>query len=1413
MKRRTPKIAPAGASRRWLLATLAACGAAALLLAGGMAWLLRSDGGSPWLLARVPGLSASGTVGLMTGGPFSAERLELKLGQRTLTVHGLTWQDAHWTWRPPGGAWAGVVLVAPHAARIEIGGAASGEPLTAPASLRLPIVLTLQSARIDALHIDGQAPLTQLSGNAELGARGGSEHRIEELAFNWDKAHLEGRGSVASDTPFALDAQLDARSRDGVAAAWQARASARGPLAALSLQAQLGSDKAPGATLRAEASLQPFAAWPLAALVASAQDLDLAALGSGLPRTRLAGRADIDSRSLDVPISARIALTNAEPGRWDQQRLPVGAIELELSGQPRDRSRLALQRLDVQLPAGAGRIDGSGEWHASAARFTLRLHGVRPALLDARAAAMTLAGSASVQLSGLPSPDGKLAAAASQGLQARLALDGRLDARSALPVQLRAQAEAERNGPAWRFALRDVDARSGPARAQATLTAERSAQGLWQLRSRGELAAIDPALWFPGGGNSAAASAWRQGPHRLAGRWQAELQTGAAPAAPSTLPAQLLAWRGEAELELRDSLLAGVPMQGRVKLNGRTAGWAVDADLSAGSNRALLQGQLAPRAEADRWRIEIDAPALAGLQPLTRLHEAAAAALRAPDGSSPLSGQLAGQWQVQGRWPDIGVGGSLRATALQTGPLRAARLNAQVQAGPDANAPLALQLEAEQLSFGAQRIDSLQARVDGSLANHRLMLEAQSPLRPPAWADPLIGSAASGSRWQVQTQAQWLVTHARNGLLPGRWQTQGLALQAQGRSDPVSVSASASVSASGSAAATAPIASHASAAWLRARDVRLQLQLDANARLQAISAEPGRIEVLGAALRWSEAAWRAASGSTPAEASLAAQLEPLALAPWLTRLQPGSGLGGNLMLAGNARVKLGPRFSADLVLERASGDLTMTDEIGTQAFGLTDLRLAVAAADGTWHFTQAVAGSNVGVLAGAQSLRLSPQATWPLPSTPMQGVLEWQVADLGAWAPFTPPGWRLGGTLRTGAALGGSFGAPEIVGEMSGSRLALRNLLQGVDVRDGELALSLRGSQATIERFVFKAGSGELRLTGGASLGANPSARLQLMADRFQVLGRFDRRIVASGSATLLLAPQALSLDGRVRVDEGLIDFSRSDAPTLDTDVQVRGGRSAAAAAEQRQASAGANGNARNRPEVRLALQVELGDELKVRGRGLDTRLRGSLALATPGGRLTVAGSVRTEAGTYAAYGQKLSIERGVLSFNGAAENPRLEILAVRPNLDLRVGVQVSGSAQVPRVRLFSEPEMSDTDKLSWLVLGRAPDGLARTDTALLQRAALALLAGEGEGLESHLLANLGLDEFSVRQTESGEVRETVVSLGKQLSRRWYVGYERGVNTTTGTWQLIYRVAQRFTVRAQAGEDNALDAIWTWRWN
>jgi translocation and assembly module TamB len=380
---------------------------------------------------------------------------------------------------------------------------------------------------------------------------------------------------------------------------------------------------------------------------------------------------------------------------------------------------------------------------------------------------------------------------------------------------------------------------------------------------------------------------------------------------------------------------------------------------------------------------------------------------------------------------------------------------------------------------------------------------------------------------------------------------------------------------------------------------------------------------------------------------------------------------------------------------------------------------------------------------------------------------------------------------------------------MRGSGIGVRNFLLGVNVSEGDVAIALQGPTARIERFSARAGAGTVRLEGNASLGEAPKAVLKLQADKFQLLGRVDRRVVTTGQAQMQLDRETLALDGQFLIDEGLIDFSRSDAPRLSDDVVVvRRNASATSPTAEPQAP---SPNPAPDHTVKLSLEVDLGRALHLRGRGIDTDLRGRLRITSPGNQLALNGTVRAVNGTYAAYGQKLTIDRGRILFDGPAENPRLDIEATRPNLDVRVGVIVSGTALNPRVRLFSEPEMAEMDKLSWLVLGRGGDSLGRTDTALLQRAAMALLAGEGGGVTDQFTKALGLDDVSFRQTE-GEVRETVISLGKQISQRWYVGYERSLTATAGNWQLIYRIARRFTLRAQAGADSSLDVIWTWRW-
>jgi translocation and assembly module TamB len=1376
---------PAASPRRWRpLRSLAfsfstyllGLGSAAALVVVACWWLLYTESGTQWLLPHVPGLQISGVRGSLLG-EFSAQRVELPLpGQGA----SLRLQDLRWSaprLRPlHGSLWLRAEFDELRASRVDL--TLSDEPsidTEPPQNLELPVGVKVGTLRIDELHVEGiDTPLRQLRAQLELGAEGGARHTLDGLQVGWDKLRLDGRAQVATRDNLAVDAAFNLTQQPAGAGEWTAALRLAGPLATPQLQATLRAQATPSSppqTLDASATLRPFAAWPLGDLEASARALDLAALHGDAPRTTLDLEASARTQGLELPAALQLSLNNRDAGRWNEGRLPLRTLTLQLSARPDDPGQLEVKAFEAELGsarASAGRVSGSGQWNPATWRIDTRLSALRPTLLDARAPDMRLDGRVQLDGSGFDASTPH-----SAQVDVRGNLDGTLVGQEpAQPVQVRLDARLN----LLRIELRELLAQSGSARAtvNARLTRATPSAG-WAANGQATLREFDPLPWWPGRENSP----WRQGPHRLNAAADFELQL---PAAAGSAAQMLSRLRGRAQLGLEPSRLAGVPLSGSLVLqtqaNGKASG---QLQLEADGNNLRADARLDSLAEGggDHWDLKAELPALKKLQPLWKL-------LLGADSDARLAGKLHAEASVDGRWPALSTQGKLDASALQLGAVELKRAEGRWTLGTRGDAPLDAQLELSQLSRGAPSAEVVKLQLKGTLSAHTVEMRAESKALPPQWVEAMqnapAGTTALRSLAQLRLEGGAIGAGAA-GMTGWRGKVQKLELR-------------------GDAAAAPP--------WLNLAEFGLELQwADGPLRLKA---DAGRAELLGAALNWSRIAWTAADPDrAPARLDADARLEPLDIAPLLQRMQPAFGWGGDLRLGGHLIVQSSPNFSADVVVERSSGDLTVTDDSGTRALGLSDLRIGLNARDGTWSFSTGLAGSTLGRAAGAVVVQSTPKATWPAADAPLQGVLELQIADLGVWGPWLPAGWRLTGGMHANAALSGRFGAPAYEGELTGAGIGVRNVLQGVDVRDGELKIALLGDSARIEKFAASAGKGRLSLLGEASLGASPRAELNLRLEQFQLLGRVDRRIVASGDATLKLGRDTLALNGDFKVDEGLIDFSRSEAPTLSDDVQVKRGNAEdfklviASPAE-------AEAKAARARRATLDLRVQLGEKLRIRGQGLDAGLRGELRLSAPQGRLRVDGSVRTVDGTYRAYRQRLNIERGMLTFNGPVENPQLDIEAIRPNLDVRVGVAVTGTVLVPRVRLFSDPDMSDADKLSWLLRGRASEGPGSGDTALLQAAAMALISGDEPSVLDQLFNVIGLDDLSVRQSDT-VTGGAIVSVGKQLSRNWYVGYERGLNATTGNWQLIYRIAQRFTIRAQSGESNSIELIWSWRWN
>ena len=1420
-------IAPTTRSRRrhastlliWLAVVLVAVPLLLLSLGGGTLWLLADRPTTlPWLLAQVPGLQVQGLRGTLRSDSVEIDQLDWRSGADgpSLTLKRIVLSGWHVSLLNSAAvAAAESANIAPPVVRLHVdklsaeslvfrSGSSSTKP-TLPSTLRSPLALQIDEMRLARLQINDLPPAHALSGALALAADRGGEHRLSKFQGQLEQATLVGSARLASAAPFGLEVGLnvDSAAQSAGKLPWSAKFSAKGPLDKLQVQADLqgqpiatGTAPAATATLHAQATVLPFADWPLGDLNLSTQALNLAALWPGLPHTLLSGQALVRTQSLNSPAQVSAEIANALPGGYDEGRVPLRKLSLQMAVDPQHRDSLQFEHFALTLgdAAGpAGQASGSGRWQGEQLDLSLQLTDLLPARLDRRAAALRVSGPVKLAAGGLPAPDGRVAPAG--GFKPHLSLQSQLTGQTldgkGAPVALTLNGDVS----ATRLRLTRAEAASGEARARLTLDAQRDGAG-WRVSGQGDWRRFDPLPWWRG----PADSAWRKGPHRLDGDFSLALNWH--PVAVSTRDPVWERWLqaldGDAKLNIANSLLAGVPLDAQLLFRSQAAATQLDARVNLGSNSVSISGQRARVAADDRWRFEVDAPAVGALAPLLRL-----AAQPAPGLDEPLlpaevaqrwpdAGSVRGKVELQGRWPTLRSSGQLQTSGLHStvGTLAQAKLDwAADIADPStvADHPLRVELDADGVRYGNQRLDHLNATVRGSFGQHRLRFVVDSPAKPPAWTDTWLGPAGTGTRLEGTANGQW----ARSG--PGQdagsvWRVQAVDVKAGAR-----------------------LTSGTTRPWLSASGLSGDLTLDAQGLPRALDLAPGRVQMLTTGLRWRQASWQAASASLPqGSVVLAADLETFAVAPILAQWQPELGWKGDLSLAGKIDIRRQSKLDADIVLERGGGDLTLTDELGNvQPLGIAELRLALSAHDGLWQFAQGLAGTYTGEMAGAQVLRTAPELLWPARDATLQGVLQANVANLGAWGTWVPPGWRLSGALQATGNIGGTLAAPELHGQMSGSNLGLRNLLQGVSLSEGTLAIDFNGDTAVLRELRFKGGDGELKLTGGASLGAAPVAKLQLEAAHFRLLGRIDRRIIASGTAQVQLDAQNLIVDGKLRVDEGLIDFSQADAPSLDSDVVVK------RAGEPVKAPVTAAERSANLPtplrQAKVNVAVNLGEKLRLRGRGIDTGLRGELTLSSPGGRLALNGQVRADGGTYAAYGQKLEIDRGEISFAGALENPRLDVLAIRPNLDVKVGVAVTGTAQSPRVRLTSEPELPDMDKLSWLVLGRASDGLGRSDTALLQRAALALLAGDGKAPTDALFNALGIDDFSFRQRD-GDTRDTIVSLGKQLSRRWYLGYERGVNATNGTWQLIYRIAQRFTLRAQSGNENALDLIWQWRW-
>lgn len=557
------------------------------------------------------------------------------------------------------------------------------------------------------------------------------------------------------------------------------------------------------------------------------------------------------------------------------------------------------------------------------------------------------------------------------------------------------------------------------------------------------------------------------------------------------------------------------------------------------------------------------------------------------------------------------------------------------------------------------------------------------------------------------------------------------------------------------------------------------------------------------------------------------------------KVQGADALETRIGLAMNWDVQFDEALSGTASVRHLDGDLTVPAQ-PPFALGLQVLNLDVAMRPQTGGVSRldavlAVVTADMGHadINVSSRLRAVPGGGFSLDMPGTTVAIDANIDDLGWVSLFTGDAMEFGGHLHADVTMeAGADGQWDSRGTITGTDVRIVRIDDGIRLLDGTLMARLENDLLILERLEFPARlrvepkewrtaewvstnpdaqGGYLRLTGQWRF-SEMAGGVDVALYRYPVLQRADRYAMVTGDLHIEAKLPAMSITGRVEADAGWIDLDMlGGIPTVDSDVVViRAGEEP--------------------PEVEVPMdismdiEVDLGPRVYLTGYGVNSGLVGNMRIVMVDNKLTAIGALRTRGGSIEAYGQRLLLRRGTLTFQGDIASPILNIEALRTGYAVEAGVRVSGTARRPVINLVSYPEVSELEKLSWLLFGHGPDE-SGGDMALLLSVGTALL-GDGEPF----YRRFGIDELTL---QSGDIAsagsilpaESVVSGlsagDNELERQFVVaskGITRGLTLSirqaladAGTvGRVSYRLARGLTAELSVGTVNGLALVYRW---
>ncbi|MCM0611508.1 translocation/assembly module TamB [Marinobacter sediminum] len=384
---------------------------------------------------------------------------------------------------------------------------------------------------------------------------------------------------------------------------------------------------------------------------------------------------------------------------------------------------------------------------------------------------------------------------------------------------------------------------------------------------------------------------------------------------------------------------------------------------------------------------------------------------------------------------------------------------------------------------------------------------------------------------------------------------------------------------------------------------------------------------------------------------------------------------------------------------------------------------------------------------------------------------------------------RVSGKVKGQGKLSGPLMKPMVKGEITLSNARLVDPRLPVPLDDVFLSLDLNGYSADINGRIKSNARSETIVGGTLDWENRPEGELTIRGKRVPFSLEPYARLEVEPDLTIAFRQGELSVAGQVAVPRGSIE--------------IKGLPEQAVSVSDDEVIVGVEPQEPVIRSLKMDVTVVVGeDRVTFAAFGVKGDLEGSLRI---GNDMDTRGTLQLVNGQYDAYGQELELRRARILFVGNLTQPYLDIEAIRTVGSVVAGIRLSGPVQSPATEVFSTPDMSQTDALSYVILGRPAQ--SRGEEGQMGQAALSLGLTQASKVTGKIGEEFGVRDLMLEAEGSGEQTSIVASgyLTEELSVRYGVGIFEPITTVA----LRYDLGRYFYLEAASGLAASLDIFYT----